>query len=119
MELATYLTEQGDLRACKGREADFKSAQKTNPVSKRDEIMVSGIYRLADGRVMVDYGKRRGPISCAQYKANGYQPTYDKLGVKSLQGAKGEPRPARRARPTAQNISSEAPTENAARAHEH
>ena len=37
MELATYLTEQGDLRACKGREADFKSAQKTNPVSKRDE----------------------------------------------------------------------------------
>jgi hypothetical protein len=81
--------------------------------------MAKGVYLMPDGQVMVDYGRRQSPISRAQYKANGYQPTYDKLGVKLLQGAKGEPRPARRARPTAQNISSEAPTENAAPAHEH
>lgn len=82
--------------------------------------MARGVYRMPDGQVMVDYGSRRqSPISRAQYKANGYQPTYDKLGVKPLQGAKGEPRPARRDRPTAQNISSEAPTGNAAPAHEH
>ena len=81
--------------------------------------MAKGVYRMPDGQVMVDYGRRQSPISRAQYKANGYQPTYDKLGVKSLQGAKGEPRPARRAKPTPQNISSEAPTKNAARAHEH
>ena len=81
--------------------------------------MAKGVYRMPDGQVMVDYGRRQSSISRAQYKANGYQPTYDKLGVKSLQVAKGAPRPARRARPTAQNISSEAPTENAASAHEH
>ena len=76
--------------------------------------MAKGIYRMPDGQVMVDYGRRRSPISRAQYKANGYQPTYDKLGVESLQGAKGEPRSGPTARPTAQSNSSEAPTENAA-----
>ena len=50
--------------------------------------MVSGIYRLADGRVMVDYGKRRGPISCAQYKANGYRPPYEKLPAETPKEAK-------------------------------
>ncbi len=55
--------------------------------------MAKGVYRMPDGQVMVDYGRRQSSISRAQYKANGYQPTYDKLGVKSLQGAKGEPRP--------------------------
>ena len=81
--------------------------------------MAKGVYRMPDGQVMVDYGRRRAPISRAQYKANGYQPTYDKLGIKSPQGAKDEPRPARRARPTAQDNSSAGPTENAAPAQEH
>ncbi len=81
--------------------------------------MAKGVYRMPDGQVMVDYGRRQSSISRAQYKAIGYLPTYEKLGVKSLQGAKGEPRPNRRARPTAQNITSEAKTENAASAHEH
>jgi hypothetical protein len=81
--------------------------------------MAKGVYRMPDGQVMVDYGRRRAPISRAQYKANGYQPTYDKLGIKSPQGAKDEPRPVRRARPTARNVSSEALAENAAPAHEH
>ena len=75
--------------------------------------MAKGVYRMPDGQVMVDYGRRQSPISRAQYKANGYQPTYDKLGVS------GEPRPARRGRPTAQDNSSAGPTENAAPAQEH
>ena len=75
--------------------------------------MAKGVYRMPDGQVMVDYGRRQSPISRAQYKANGYQPTYDKLGVS------GETRPARRARPTAQDNSSAGPTENAAPAQEH
>jgi hypothetical protein len=78
--------------------------------------MAKGVYRMPDGQVMVDYGRRQAPISRAQYKANGYQPTYDKLGGKPPHGAKGEPR---RAKSTAPIISSEAPTENAVSAHEH
>jgi hypothetical protein len=50
--------------------------------------MASGVYRLADGRVMVDYGKRRGPILCAQYKANGYRPPYEKLPAETPKEAK-------------------------------
>jgi hypothetical protein len=50
--------------------------------------MASGVYRLADGRAMVDYGKRRGPISCAQYKANGYRPPYEKLPAETPKEAK-------------------------------
>jgi hypothetical protein len=90
--------------------------------SKADEWedgMAKGVYRMPDGQVMVDYGRRRAPVSRAQYKANRYQPTYDKLGLKSPQDVKEETRPARRARPTAQNISSEARAENATPAHEH
>jgi hypothetical protein len=50
--------------------------------------MASGVYRLADGRAMVDYGKRRGPISSAQYKANGYRPPYEKLPAETPKEAK-------------------------------
>ena len=50
--------------------------------------MASGVYRTADGRVMVDYGKRRVPISCAQYKANGYRPPYEKLPAETPKEAK-------------------------------
>lgn len=50
--------------------------------------MASGVYRMADGRVMVDYGKRRVPISSAQYKANGYRPPYEKLPGETPKEAK-------------------------------
>jgi hypothetical protein len=41
--------------------------------------MAKGLYLTSDGRVVVEYGKRRrAPISSA-YKANGYKPPCDKL----------------------------------------
>ena len=50
--------------------------------------MATGIYRTSDGRVMVDYGKRRLPISCAHYQANGYRPPYEKLPAETPKEAK-------------------------------
>jgi hypothetical protein len=42
--------------------------------------MAKGLYRMSDGQVLVEYGKRRRvPIPSAQYKANGYRPPRDKL----------------------------------------
>jgi hypothetical protein len=42
--------------------------------------MAKGLYRMSDGQVLVEYGKRgRVPIPSAQYKANGYNPPCDKL----------------------------------------
>ena len=41
--------------------------------------MAKGLYLTRDGRVLVDYGSRRVPISSAQYRANGYRPSCDKL----------------------------------------
>jgi hypothetical protein len=41
--------------------------------------VAKGLYLTRDGQVLVDYGKRRVPISPAQYRANGYLPPYDKL----------------------------------------
>jgi hypothetical protein len=42
--------------------------------------MAKGLYLQSDGQVLVEYGKRRRvPIPCAQYKANGYKPPCDKL----------------------------------------
>jgi hypothetical protein len=42
--------------------------------------MAKGLYRMSDGQVLVEYGKRRRvPIPPAQYKANGYKPPCDKL----------------------------------------
>ena len=39
-----------------------------------------GFYLMMDGQVLVEYDKRRrGPISRAQYKANGYKPALDRL----------------------------------------
>src|SRR5271170_1653615 len=84
-----------------------------------EDGMAKGIYRMPDGQVMVDYGRRRAPISRAQYKANGYQPTYDKLGGPP-QGAKGAPRAAARpAKLTTEGNSSQAPTENASDVQRH
>ena len=42
--------------------------------------MAKGLYRMSDGQVLVECGKRRRvPILPAQYKANGYKPPCDKL----------------------------------------
>ena len=42
--------------------------------------MAEGIYRLADGAVMVEYGpKRRCLLPGPKYRANGYRPDYDDL----------------------------------------
>ena len=46
--------------------------------------MAFGLYVMQDGSVMVAFGHRRIPISCAQYKANGYKPALEKLAVKSF-----------------------------------
>jgi hypothetical protein len=43
--------------------------------------MATGLYVLPDRSVMVSYGRRQIPISCAQYKANGYKPALEKLTV--------------------------------------
>jgi hypothetical protein len=45
--------------------------------------MATGVYVLQDGSVMVAYGPRHIPISCAQYKANGYKPALQTLMAKS------------------------------------
>jgi hypothetical protein len=58
--------------------------------------MATGLYVLPDGSVMVSYGPRHIPISCAQNKANGYKPVLEKLVVKP-------PRPEAKVRPALQN----------------
>jgi hypothetical protein len=45
--------------------------------------MATGLYVTPDGKVVVAYGARQIPLSRAVYKANGYQPTYEKLLAKS------------------------------------
>jgi hypothetical protein len=46
--------------------------------------VAKGLYLMRDGQVLVEYGKRRVPISAAQYRANGYRPPYDKLPLEAL-----------------------------------
>ena len=41
--------------------------------------MATGLYLTADGMVMVGYGTRKLPMSPAQYRANGYKPSFAKL----------------------------------------
>ena len=41
--------------------------------------MAIGLYLMPEGRVMVDYGTRKIPISPAEYRANGYKPSFKKL----------------------------------------
>ena len=56
--------------------------------------MATGLYMLQDGSVMVAYGPRHIPISRAQYKANGYKPSLEKLmTAKSLAAQKSRARP--------------------------
>ena len=52
--------------------------------------MAKGLYLMRDGQVLVEYGKRRVPISPAQYKANGYRPWCHKLLVEVLPKVVGE-----------------------------
>ena len=60
-----------------------------HPLLKRIErwtierVMATGLYVTPDGKIMVAYGTRQIPLSCAQYKANGYKPSFEKLLVKS------------------------------------
>ena len=44
--------------------------------------MATGLYVTSDGKIMVAYGARQIPLSCAEYKANGYKPSFDKLLTK-------------------------------------
>ena len=50
--------------------------------------MAIGLFLTRNGSVMVAYGHRRIPISCAEYKANGYKPALEKLAMKSLAACK-------------------------------
>ena len=50
------------------------------PGAQEKELgMATGLYVLQDGAVMVAYGTRKIRIPNAQYKANGYKPSLDKL----------------------------------------
>ena len=52
--------------------------------------MAKGLYLMRDGQVLVEYGKRRVPISPARYRANGYRPPCDKLSAEALPKAVAE-----------------------------
>jgi hypothetical protein len=41
--------------------------------------MANGLYLMPDGAIMVNYGRKKIPISLAQYKANGYRPPFYRL----------------------------------------
>jgi hypothetical protein len=63
--------------------------------------MATGLYVLPDRSVMVAYGHRQIPISCAQYKANGYKPALEKLTVtNSFTAEKSRIRPPGESPPT-------------------
>lgn len=56
--------------------------------------MATGLYVTQGGSVMVAYGRRRIPIPCAQYRANGYKPALEKLMMATcLAARKGRARP--------------------------
>jgi hypothetical protein len=46
-----------------------------------ESAMATGLYVMPHGMVMVAYGTRKIPISCAKYKANGYKPPLEKLAA--------------------------------------
>jgi hypothetical protein len=49
----------------------------------RAVVSATGLYVTPEGKIVVAYGARQIPLSCAQYKANGYRPSFEKLPVKS------------------------------------
>jgi hypothetical protein len=53
--------------------------------------MATGLYITQNGSVMVSYGPKHIPISCAQYKANGYKPPLDKLTAMPLNKPRTDP----------------------------
>jgi hypothetical protein len=57
--------------------------------------MATGLYITQNGSVMVSYGPKHIPISCAQYKANGYKPPLDKLPPMPLDKPRADPQSAR------------------------
>ena len=54
--------------------------------------MATGLFRINDDTVMVDYGTRKIAISRAQYRANGYRPEIEKL-TEAPRGVKAYARP--------------------------
>ena len=77
------MTEEGPERGT------ATGLREQHPLLKRIErwtierVMAIGLYVTPDGKIMVAYGARQIPLSCAQYKANGYKPSFEKLLVKS------------------------------------
>jgi hypothetical protein len=51
--------------------------------------MVTGLYLTPEGKVVVDYGKRKIPMPVAQYRANGYKPPHEKLTAELSREANG------------------------------
>jgi hypothetical protein len=49
-----------------------------------------GLYLTPDGMVMVEYGTRKIPISSAEYRANGYKPSFEKLMEKMPRADKSQ-----------------------------
>ena len=60
--------------------------------------MATGLYVLQDSTVMVAYGTRKIRIPYAQYRANGYKPSLDKLKRISAEAGKKQT-PVRTASP--------------------
>ena len=52
--------------------------------------MATGLYLLQDGTIMVAYGARKIRITPAQYKANGYRPSFEKLKAKPTAADKAQ-----------------------------
>ena len=53
--------------------------------------MATGLYVTPDGKVAVDYGRRKIAIPISQYKANGYKPPCEKLLVRDTTGSRPRP----------------------------
>ena len=52
--------------------------------------VAKGLCLIGDGQVLVEFGKRQVPIPSAQYRANGYKPSCDKLPLQALPTAIAE-----------------------------
>ena len=60
--------------------AQVERARLIEDEEKASQRVAKGLYLMPDGQVLVEYGRhRRVPIPPAQYKANGYSPSCDKL----------------------------------------
>ena len=45
--------------------------------------VAKGLCLMRNGQVLVEYGNRRVPIPFAQYRANGYKPSCEKLPIEA------------------------------------